>query len=211
MTAHSDLPERRQGGRGRPAAPTGPGRPRSDDITLRVQSAARVAFAQRGITAVTMAEIASSAGVGLDSIYRRWSSKQSLLVDVVATAVADEVVVPDTGSLASDLERLMGSLIRAANADLGSLLAAAVAEARHDPELASRLADAQARRRQATTEVVERAVRRHELRPDVDPQILLDALAGIVWQRTWLAGTRMNPAQSASIVGALLDGFVRKQ
>src|SRR4051794_40424869 len=34
-----------------------PGRPRSDEVTDRVRRAARIAFAERGLAAVTMAEI----------------------------------------------------------------------------------------------------------------------------------------------------------
>jgi AcrR family transcriptional regulator len=155
-----------------------------------------------------MAEIASAAGVGLDSIYRRWPAKPALLVDVVATAVAEEIAVPDEGSLARDLEHLLADLIRAANADLGRLLAVAIAEARHDPALAGQLAQAQARRRQATAVVVQRATERGELRAEADPQLLLDALAGVVWQRVWLAADPMSPVQAGGLVRGLLAGFV---
>lgn len=156
---------------------------------------------------MTMAEIAAAAGVGLDSIYRRWPAKQALLVDVVASAVAEEVTVPDTGSLAGDLEHLVSALIRAVNADLGPLLAAAIAEAAHDVALAQRLAEAQAGRRAATVVIVARAVERRDLRPDADPALLLDALAGVVWQRTWLTGQPLVPADATRLVAELLLGF----
>lgn len=187
--------------------PAAAGRPRSDEVTHRVRIAARAVFAERGLASVTMAEIAASAGVGLDSIYRRWPAKQALLVDVVANVVAEEISVPDTGSLADDLQQLARGLIRAVNADLGPLLAAAVAEAAHDETLAGRLAEAQASRRAATTPIVQRALARGELHPDADGQLLLDALAGIVWQRTWLAGEPVSPDDAPRFVTELLAGF----
>lgn len=185
-----------------------PGRPRSDAVTDRVRAAARVAFAQQGFAAVTMADIAGSAGVGMDSIYRRWPSKQALLVDVVAAAVTHDVAVPDTGSIRTDLRELLTALARAVDADLGLLLTAAIAESVRDPQLAQQLATAQERRRAATVVVVDRAVARGELRSDAETDVLLDALAGLVWQRLWLSSTRLSKAEVIRVVDALLRGFV---
>jgi AcrR family transcriptional regulator len=177
-----------------------PGRRRSDVVTGKVMAAAREAFGTKGFTTVTMSDIASSAGVGLDSIYRRWSSKQALLVDLVAAAVVTDVRVPDTGSLVPDLEQLLISLARAVDGDFGALLATAVAECAHEPELSARLADAQTARRDMTLAVITRAVDRGELPADCDGQLVLDLLAGLVWQRAWLRRMPLTAAQARTAV-----------
>lgn len=192
--------------RGLPAAGP-PGRPRSEALTRRVRAAAREAFARRGFAAVTMAEIASAAGVGLDSIYRRWPAKQALLVDVVAAAVAEDVAVPDTGSAIGDLTALVRALVQTMQADLGLLLTAAIAESARDPKLAEQLATAQKQRRSATAAVVHRGVARGELRADTDPDVLLDVLAGVVWQRLWLGAEPVRPEDVRPLVDAVLAGF----
>jgi len=183
------------------------GRPRSGDVTERVVRAAREAFVAKGFAAVTMSEIAASAGVGLDSIYRRWPSKPALLVDLVAHAFTADVSVPDTGTVVEDLRVLMHALVRAVQSDLGGLLALAVAEAAQDADLAERLARAQDVRRQTTVVVVERAVARGELPPGSDGRLLLDTLAGLVWQRAWLTRAPLTDAELEATVAALVTGY----
>jgi AcrR family transcriptional regulator len=183
------------------------GRPRSGDVTGRVVLAARDAFAAKGFGAVTMSEIATSAGVGLDSIYRRWPSKQALLVDLVAHAFTADVTVPDSGSLVADLRVMLTALVRAVQSDLGNLLALAIAEAAQDAALAERLAHAQDVRRQATVVVIERAVARGELPADADGRLLLDTLAGLVWQRAWLNRASLTEADVRTTVTALVQGY----
>jgi AcrR family transcriptional regulator len=182
------------------------GRPRSGDVTGRVQRAARDAFSRKGFGPVTMSEIATAASVGLDSIYRRWSSKQALLVDLVANAFSEDVHVPDTGSLEDDLRALLTSLVRAVDGDLGTLLVVAAAEAAQDPALAARLAEAAAVRRQATLVVVDRAVDRGELPADVDGRLLLDTVAGVVWQRAWLSRLPLTADDVDAVVAGILRG-----
>lgn len=183
------------------------GRPRNTDVTERVQTAARAAFSRKGFGPVTMSEIATAAGVGLDSIYRRWTSKQALLVDVVASAFSADVRVPDTGDVEEDLRALVRGLARAVDADLGTLLAVAVAEAAQDPVLAARLAEAQKVRRQATLVVIERAVARGQLPADIDGRLILDTLGGLVWQRAWLTRAPLTSDDVDTAVAGVLRGY----
>jgi AcrR family transcriptional regulator len=192
-----------------PTAAARAGRPRSVAVTTRVQRAARRAFSARGFGNVTMADVAAEAGVGLDSIYRRWPSQQALLVDLVAEAVSTDVRVPDTGSLHEDLVELVRALARVADGELGRLLGTAIAEGLHDPLLARRLAEAQATRRRATVVVVDRAIQRGEVSRAVDAELLLDAAAGLVWQRVWIAHASLDDDQLHAAIAAIVRGFSR--
>jgi AcrR family transcriptional regulator len=201
----------RSAARGGTPAAGRPGRPRSDELTGRIRATARGLFADRGFAAVPMSEIAAACGVGLDSIYRRWPSKQALLLDVVSAAVGEEIAVPDTGTLLADLQQLTVTLASSMSGDLGRLLTAAITEASTDPGLAIQLTAAQARRRGATQVVVARAVDRGELSASADGQLLLDLIAGLVWQRIWLAGTGTTPTDLEDAVATLLTGFTGRR
>lgn len=183
------------------------GRPRDLEVTARIRRVARAAFAQRGFAAVSMSEIAAGAEVGLDSIYRRWPSKPALLVDVVTHVVASEVVVPDCGSLRRDLELMIAGLADSMDGDLGILLSAAIAEAAIDPRLADQIVAAYARRRDATLPVIERAVDRGELSRGTDASLLLDLLAGYVWQHCLVTRRGARPIDAGRAVVAVLDGI----
>ena len=65
-------------------------------------------LAEVGYRGLTMDEVALAAGVGKAAIYRRWPSKTELIVSYLDGALtADDVVVPDSGSLREDLLRLL--------------------------------------------------------------------------------------------------------
>ena len=185
------------------------GRPRNNDLTDKVLVSAEQLFGVKGFSAVTMAEIAAAAGVGLDTIYRRWSSKQALLLEIVAGAVSTGVPIIDLGNVSDDLTEAVDGLIRFATSPAGRVLAAAIGEAAHDTALASQLAEAQARRRDLARTIVTRAVERHEVRPDTDPDLLLDLLSGIVWHRAFVSGHSFRKDDARSIVTAALVGFRR--
>ena len=60
-------------------------------------------LAEHGPGGVTVAEVASRAGVNPTSIYRRWGGPEALLVEVEVERLTRNWPVPDTGSLRDDL------------------------------------------------------------------------------------------------------------
>jgi AcrR family transcriptional regulator len=69
------------------------------DVTLDV-------LAEVGYTGLTMSMVAARAAAGKATIYRRWSSKEALILDAVARMKSKQVDLehlPDTGTLRSDL------------------------------------------------------------------------------------------------------------
>ena len=77
------------------------GRPRDADADEAILSAAVDALGEGGITGLSMDEIARRAGVGKATIYRRWASKEALILD----ALRHQAPAPDArhGSLRGDL------------------------------------------------------------------------------------------------------------
>jgi AcrR family transcriptional regulator len=89
--------------------PRAPGRPRDPDADRAILDAAIELFVKQGYEAMSMEGIADRAGVGKTTIYRRWPSKEELVVDAIEELIMD-VEPPDTGSLRRDLVELLTQL-----------------------------------------------------------------------------------------------------
>src|SRR5204863_7509489 len=68
-------------------------------------------IAARGVRGLTTAAVAERAGISKATMYRRWRSKEALVVDAVASLVS-EIAIPDTGSLREDVRALLRDAVR---------------------------------------------------------------------------------------------------
>ena len=102
-----------------------------------VHRAARELLAEPG--EVTMAAVAARSGVHPTTLYRRWRSVESIVLDLAVERVSEESPVPATGDLAADLteyvHRLLAGLQQAGTSTLLTALMAASAEADGATEL----------------------------------------------------------------------------
>src|SRR3982751_1451333 len=102
------------------ARPSRGGRPRDPSRDGGVRRAILRLLADVGYGALTMDAVAAEAGVGKATIYRRWRTKQDLVVDTIADLNRDEAAAPDTGSLEEDLRTLLHRLAAVINGPVGS-------------------------------------------------------------------------------------------
>ncbi|MBB3042210.1 TetR family transcriptional regulator [Nocardioides sp. LMS-CY] len=89
----------------------GRGRPRTPGAEERILDAALAEYGEHGWSGFTMDAVARRAGVGKSTVYLRWSDKDALLTDAVASHGL-ELTAVDTGSLAGDLTQLALNLLR---------------------------------------------------------------------------------------------------
>jgi AcrR family transcriptional regulator len=156
------------------------------DATLEI-------LATQGYARLTIESIATRAGVAKTTIYRRWSSKGPLVTEAISTQV-HLARVPDTGDTRADLSTFLRAVIGVLQAPLiAQTLPGLAVEVGGNPELANALSHhIVAPKRARVTEILDRAVARGELRPDLDYELVLDMLVGpIMW--------------SAMVTGASLD------
>jgi AcrR family transcriptional regulator len=161
-----------------------PGRPRDPRIDARIQEATLQVLDATGYNDLTIGEVARLAGVPRSAVYRRWPDKRHLVLDALAETVGLNPT-PDTGDLRQDLIIGIGT-VRAALADtqLGGILPALMADLAHNPELRSRcLAEIFTARRASTATTLAHAIERAEIRPDIDMEYVLDALAAPLYFR----------------------------
>jgi AcrR family transcriptional regulator len=161
------------------------GRPRSEEADRAILDAATELLAERGLAGMSIEEVATRAGVGKATIYRRWRSRGALALDAFVREFQGLQPVPDTGTLRGDLIAALRAWVRAVTrTPMGRVLLGLIAEAQHDPAVADawRMQVMEPLRAQRTV-IVRRAVARGEIPASTDPDIVLDLLYGASYHR----------------------------
>ncbi|MEV0534931.1 TetR/AcrR family transcriptional regulator [Kitasatospora sp. NPDC050463] len=177
--------------------------------------ATREALAELGWGGLTMGHVAARAKVAKTTLYRRWPSKNELVVDAVAT-LFDELVMPDLGSLRADIEAVVAQFADLlARPETQAALLALFAEGTRDRQLHQRI-------REAIVDPQKRLVRqgraaaqaRGELAPDDDPttaaeeiDIIFDTIAGTVEHRVLVSGEPITAGWISRFTDLLLGPF----
>ena len=81
----SQAKKREQDRAGAEEAPArGPGRPRSEEADQAILGATIMLLAEHGVYGLSIEAVAAEAGVGKTTIYRRWQTKEDLVVAALA-------------------------------------------------------------------------------------------------------------------------------
>ena len=147
----------------------------------RVRAAAIAAtldiLTESGPMGLTVAAVAARAQIHPASIYRRWRTKEGLVLDALAQGFDDAVPIPDTGSLQADLVAFAGLFARFLATPLGTTLGR-TASATLSPEFAEARRTMFARQTARARFMIQRAVDRGEIvRPD-RPGAAIEAIIG---------------------------------
>ena len=181
-----------------------PGRPRDARADEVILDAAATVLARCGPGGFTVDAVATRAGVGKATIYRRWPSRAHLLLETANRAVID-ISDPDTGSLRSDLVYVLSALaVKLRLTDAGRLLPALMAEASINPEMSRTLTGFIDERRELAVHLVRRAIDRGELPADTDEMLLLDLAAAPIFYRLFVARQAVEPEDVERMVDAAL-------
>ncbi len=86
------------------------GRPRSGAAAVRITDAAQELLLDRGYDRFSVDEAAVRAGVAKTTLYRRWPTKDHLVVAVVAR-MRDEALVAYRGDVRADLTRYLNAIV----------------------------------------------------------------------------------------------------
>jgi len=185
-----------------------PGRPVEERPRRAAIEATLELVAERGIHGLTTSAVAERAGISKATMYRRWRTKDDLLVDAVA-ALVGEIPVPDCGSLREDARALLGDAVRLyAGSRPAKLIPDLVSEMARNPRMAEALRSGfLAQRRAALRQVLDRARARGELRTNIDPELCLDLFGGVIYYRFLVTGGPLDQRLADELTDALLDGI----
>jgi AcrR family transcriptional regulator len=184
-----------------------PGRPRRRSTDDAITSAALDVLAERGFQGATIEAMAERAGVGRNTIYRRWRSKEELIADALRELTTD-FDVWRTDDLFSLLLNWLRDFSRTfSDPLLGRLLAGVLGELQRNPVFADVYAERVVRpRRDALLGRLRDAQGRGELRSDVDVEYVADLLGGAVLLRLLPLGL---PAVGETYAEELLETIWR--
>jgi AcrR family transcriptional regulator len=191
VVSESAGPRRRPGGR-------------SARIQEAVFEATLHLLQEKGYEALSFATIAERAGVHETSLYRRWRTKDQLTVAAVTSQVAQDIPVPDTGLLRSDLILLLQSLRAFLLSSVGQAIVQTAIVTTLVPALNSLHRDIWHRRRAHLQIVFDRAVARGELSPQTDFQLLLETLIGVFYLRPFIFNEPLDETLPERIVDLVL-------
>src|SRR4051812_43398401 len=160
------------------------GRPRDPQADGRILAAASALILVRGFDSMTVDEVASTAGVGKATVYRRWSRKEDLAVAAMEQLYRDEMPPPDTGSIRGDLRAMYTSVLTFVNSPAGTdYVRTTVKESMRDDRIAALYREANDRAEEGAYTVFRRAIDRGEVRPDVHIAAAVQFLGGLVTLR----------------------------
>ncbi len=150
-------------------------------------------LAADGPDALTVAGVASRAGVHETSIYRRWGTRERLILEAMAGLSANLLPVPDTGSLRDDLVVFGQALVAYDESSLGKALIRTMATSEDDDETSRVRSEFWEARWIEFKVIVERAIRRGELPDQVDGRFLLEAFIAPIHMRALLTRQSVTP------------------
>ena len=191
------------------------GRPRSAVVHAAILEAARTLLTENGYAELSMDRVASHAGVGKQTLYRRWPSKAPLVAEAVMAAYrgAGAFDLPDTGDIAADLRAwLHGNASAFAAPENAALVRALAAAAADDPQ------DGEALYRQLTgpqhdavKQRLQQGADAGQIRADADLEAVADAVIGTTLYRVLARSTttRETISRFDGLIDALVVGVQR--
>jgi AcrR family transcriptional regulator len=158
---------------------------------------------------VSIERVARTAGVGKATIYRRWSGKEALFVDVLRAAEPPDAELPGT-SMREDLIVILEQLRQRGLVSRSSLILHNVyAQMKSSPKVWDAYhTTVVGPRRLIAFEVLRRGQQNGELREDIDIELLNDMFVGPMLVRSLLRPEAELPEDLAErIVDAVLEGL----
>jgi AcrR family transcriptional regulator len=184
------------------------GRPRSDVVHRKILDATRELLSEAGYTNLRLEHVAARAGVGKATIYRRWGSKEALAQELLAELAGPHIAIPDMGDTREELlAAILNPMHAVTDTPFGPVIRALISQIAGNPTIGDpfRATVVQARRDEIAR-VVARGIERGDLRPDADPEIATELLAGPVYFRL-IFGGELTADFADRVVDNVLRGY----
>ena len=186
-------------------------RKRGAELEQAIKDATIAELTGGGYDGVTIESVAARAQTGKASIYRRWPNKQDLVMDSLGCLLAGPLLSMSTVELDESVTTrdALLALVRTVHALMagegGAAMRAIMAESMRDPDFSTTVECGFFDPRvQALLALLERGVRRGEVRPDGVSGMVAEILAGTLIHRVII---RRQPIDDDELA-ALIDDFI---
>jgi AcrR family transcriptional regulator len=188
------------------------GRPRSSKIHHAVLAAASRLVLADGFGTLTMDTIAAEAGVGRMTLYRRWPNKAAIVMDAFVARVDPNTLFTEAENYLESIRLQMRAMAKSFRGEDGVLMRTLLGAAQLDPELATALRDrwTMPRRRMAIAYFRD-GMKRGYLRPDTDPDVLIDLLYAPIYYRLQMGTGPLSNAYVDEIFDHAMRGVRNEQ
>ena len=182
------------------------GRPRSQASEDAILDATLELLSDCGYRDATVEAIALRAGASKSTIYRRWPTKENLVI--AAFARSPLLHAPARGDVCAQLSATIAQFARyMQETPLGAVLPVLVAERGRNPALDQALQPLVRQRREPLGEILSAAIARRELPAGIDIELAQDLLMGPVLQRIMVMGKRVDRPFIDAVVSTVCGGL----
>ena len=186
-----------------------PGSVRPGGRTAKVRAAVLAATQQEliesGYGGLTLDKVATRAGVGRTTVYRRWGNACGLVIDLLGELSDQWVRFDDTGSLEGDLRAMADSLLTGlSQQEVWAVFESTIASAGSDEMARADLRSYYDRQISAGAVVVDRAISRGELPEGTDGKAVVQAVAAPFYYRLLVRREALDETVARQAAGAAL-------
>ena len=174
-----------------------------DTTTAAILRAALELGEELGFEGLTVEGIATRSGIAKTTIYRRWANVGAIVMDAFLADVTRLAPIQVRSTARESFTASMLLLARAYRGRLGKILTPLLGRAQTDENLREAVRTRWVEpRRQVAREIVRRGIQSGELRPRLDPDVVLDALYGPFYHRL------LVPYNDGAISDRFIDALV---
>jgi TetR/AcrR family transcriptional regulator, regulator of autoinduction and epiphytic fitness len=161
-------------------------------------------LAECGYGAVTIEAVAARSGVAKSTIYRHWPGKVELILDAFHE-LKPPIAPPAEGDVRETVIAVLENLARVAVESTWSrCLPSLIDAAAHDPEARKLQGRISTEGRRSLVDLLSTGVERGQLPPDLDPELMAEALVGPILLRRLLSLPPFDPGDVRALVDQLI-------
>ena len=184
------------------AATTRPGG-RTAQVRQRVLDATVTELIERGFGGLTVDGIAARSGVNKTTLYRRWGTRENLIVEAVEAFAVAQVHVPDTGNIDEDLRLWAHCILKTLTDPVSSALVRAVfGGAGESPPVRHLRHRFWLTRAELVIPIVHRAVDRDQLPPGTNAEEVIRHVGAPLYYRLIVLAEPLTP-EAADLAAAV--------
>lgn len=169
--------------------------------------AAFAELGEKGYDGFSMEAVARRSGVHKTTVYRRWPTREALVIDALDSRSDRYSPISGTGSLRTDLRIFAEDVLAKLSSQHGkAMLKSLVAAVDQSPDILDKVRSFWRERLDAGAALVASAIDRAELPPDTDADLVIEALLAPIYLRVLLSGQSVTGDFLDQLINVLLDG-----